>query len=157
MKLIFWIMCTGVIICYACNKERSPKWIVGFGLLQQQVVINDTLSGHYLMMESVPANVSFYLCGPVDEDLDLLHQKYTLSTSKLDSLYVRMNARLMNDHCFVQEDRNGEYNYFWIPTPEFVDVGKTYLWVVDIRFVDSDYVDANDISHFVVHASMDEE
>lgn len=156
MRRLLLISCM-VILGMACSEESVKKIdAVGFGGGDfENVTLNEMHTAYYSVPSTDSSIVTMYLCGPVDEDYP--HFKYSFKLSNLDTLLRNTNARVMNERCTFKKDENGGCYYSWLPTPDLVEVGKCYLWVVDVRFVDSKrYADDHAIIGFRVNPPKDE-
>ena len=147
-----------VMFGMACSEEHFEKIdAVGVGLFDfSHVVLNEVHTAHYSVPPTDSSVVTMYLCGPVDESYP--HYQYRYHTLDLDTLLRNTNARVMNSRCTFKKDKSGGCYYSWLPTSDLVEVGKCYLWVVDVRFVDSEiYADDHEIMGFKVEPPKDED
>ena len=154
------ILCMAfAVLGMACSEDEPFEKIdaVGVGLFDfSNVVLNETHTAHYSVPPTDSVVVTMYLCGPVDESYP--HYQAFFRPSRLDTLLRNTNARVMNGRCTFKKDKSGGCYYSWLPTPDLVEVGKCYLWVVDVRFVDSEiYADDYEVMGFKVKPPKEEE
>ena len=141
MKQMMRFLVAGLaaVACWACHEEEGPErvYLTVYGF--DTVRMDGEAVGSYRLAEENSAELSMYLCGPVDGMYPEEPRTYfTPEVPDLAALLELTDGRLMNDRVVIDTPGN-DYGedwrlFYWWPTADYVEVGKRYLWVVCVHF-----------------------
>ena len=138
-----WIILLGCFVLGACSKdevENGPS----FGISTwQQVTLNEEKEGMIRFGDADHVycdtpRLAIYLHGPLDSlrRLDYDGGANSLRKEVIDSLLEREDLKEVVEIGDVEEASHGyEIKYRWTPSPDIVEPGKYYAWLIKTEYV----------------------